>query len=216
MTETGYAGARKVSEELTWQWYNAAETYLRYKVKGKDDIRIAVKYFRLAAEAGNAAAAYKVGEAYENGKGVALDPAQAWQWYRKASAAGDKYADVKIGYFYQKGIVVERNPAEAIRWYKMAQAKGNIWAYHMLGFMLADGEGTPQDVALAKNYFERSLPETNDAWAKWKLAHLVQETDPRRSVALLKQAADAGNEQAAAELKAAEGEQAPVSVRKRP
>jgi TPR repeat protein len=201
MGEQAHTGPARVNPELTWEWYNTAETYLRYKTKGKDDLRIAIHYFRLAAEAGNAAACYKVGEAYENGTGVTMDFAESLKWYRRAAEAGDKYAYIKVGYFYEKGMVVGRDPAAAVGWYRKAQAKGNIWAYHMLAFMLADGEGMPQDLDLARAYLERSLPETNDPWAKWKLAQLIRSSDPARAKALLQQAAAAGNAQAARELR---------------
>jgi uncharacterized protein len=186
--------------QITWEWYNTAETYRNYKVKGKDDLRISARYFRMAAEKGNSTAAYKLGEAYEEGIGLPKDPVQALDWYRRAASQGDKYADLRIGYFYQKGIVVPRDPVAAVDWYRKSAAKENIWAYHMLAFMLADGEGLPKDVKLAKAYLEKSLPQTNDHWAKWKLARLIQAEDPARAKQLLKEASAAGNAQAADEL----------------
>lgn len=199
----GVSAAHADPPQITWEWYNAAETYRRYKVKGKDDLRISARYFRMAAEKGNSTAAYKLGEAYEEGIGLPKDPVQALHWYRRAALQGDKHAELRIGYFHQKGIVVARDPAAAVKWYRQSAEKGNIWAYHMLAFMLADGEGLARDVALARAYLEKSLPHTNDHWAKWKLAQLVRAEDPKRAKALLKEAADAGNSQAAEELQRA-------------
>jgi len=186
--------------QITWEWYNAAETYRNYKVKGKDDLRISAHYFRMAAEKGNSTAAYKLGEAYEEGIGLPKDPVQALDWYRRAASQGDKYAELRIGYFYQKGIVVARDPVTAVKWYRQSAGKDNIWAYHMLAFMLADGEGLPKDVKLARAYLEKSLPQTNDHWAKWKLAQLIGAEDPVRAKRLLQEASAAGNAQAAEEL----------------
>lgn len=191
----------RASVELTWEWFNIAETYRRYKVKGPDDLRIAAHYFHLAAKNGNASAAYKLGEAYESGSGVAKDPAAALRWYRQAADKGDRYAELRVGWFYHKGIVVPADAVAAAQWYRKSAQKDNVWAYHMLAFMLMDGEGLPKDLALAQRYFEISLPQTKDHWAKWKLSQLLKVSDPKRSKALLSQAAEAGNPEALKELR---------------
>jgi TPR repeat protein len=186
--------------ELAWEWFNAAETYRNYKVKGSDDLRISAHYLRLAANIGNASAAYKLGEAYENGVGVLQDPVIALQWYRQSAAKGDKYAELRVGWFYHKGITLQADPTIAAHWYRLAAEKDNVWAYHMLAFMLMDGEGVQQDRALAQRYFEKSLPQTQDHWAKLKLSILLKTSDPKRSKALLQEAAAAGNPDALKEL----------------
>ena len=187
------AGPKKASVQRTWEWFNAGETYRRYKVKGPDDLKLSAHYFHLAAKNGNAAAAYKLGEAYENGTGVIRNLDSALHWYRMAAAGGDKYAELRIGWFYHKGLTVRADPAIAAQWYRRAADQNNIWAYHMLAFMLMDGEGVPQDRDLARRYFEKSLPETDDHWAKTKLALLLKDSDAVRSRQLLEQAAAAGN-----------------------
>ncbi|MGI2033064.1 tetratricopeptide repeat protein [Rhizobium panacihumi] len=192
--------ARAEPARITWEWYNAAEVYQSGKLKGYDDLRLSAHYFRLAAEKGNMAAAYKLGEIYENGIGVAKDPLLAFNWYMRAAARNDKHGQLKIGWCYQKGIGVQADPQIAAIWYRAAAENDNVWAYHMLAFMLADGEGVKKDIELAKRYFERSLPRTDDHWAKWKLAHLVADENPKRAKQLLKEAAAAGNVQAAVEL----------------
>lgn len=85
-------------------------------------------------------------------------------------------------------------------WYEKAARQDNKWAYHMLAFMNADGNGAPKDAKRAEQYFEISLPKTNDPWAKWKLA-LVEKSDPKRSRTLLVEAAEQGNQQARDELR---------------
>lgn len=204
-TVAGSTGAHADPPQITWEWFNAAETYRNYKTKGKDDLAIAAHYFRLAADKGNPAAAYKLGECFENGVGVPKDPVKALDWYRRSAAGGDKYAELRIGWFYQKGIAVPASPEVAAEWYKLAAGKQNIWAFHMLAFMYLDGEGVPQDRARAERYFELSLPQTNDAWAKVKLAGLIKEREPVRARRLLQEAAAAGNPEAAARLSASGG-----------
>jgi uncharacterized protein len=186
--------------QITWEWYNAAETYQGFKVRRPDDLRLSAHYFRLAADKGNATAAFKLGELYEAGQGVARDPVQAFYWYMKAAAQNNKHGQLKIGWCYQKGIGVQPDPKIATIWYRLAAENDNIWGYHMLAFMLADGEGVVKDAAQARRYFELSLPKTKDHWAKWKLAHLIEQENPAKAKALLKEAAAAGNAQAAADL----------------
>lgn len=70
------------------------------------DVVTAVECYRRGAEADDAIAALRLGEAYERGTGVAADPAQALDWYdrsadlglaRGATAAGRLLADGAFG-----------------------------------------------------------------------------------------------------------------------
>jgi TPR repeat protein len=51
----------------------------------EDDVE-AVKWFRLAAEQGDASAQYNLGVMYTNGEGVPKDDVTAARWYRLAAA----------------------------------------------------------------------------------------------------------------------------------
>jgi TPR repeat protein len=185
----------------SWEWFNAAEFYQGGSSKGRQDLKTTARYFRVSAEKGNPVAAFKMGEIYENGIGVPKDSMQAFIWYMRAAARNDKDGQLKVGWCYQKGIGVQPDPQVAAIWYHISAENKNIWAYHMLAFMLADGLGMKQDLVLARRYFELSLPKTKDHWAKWKLATLLAEDDPKRAKTLLKEAAAAGNAQAAEDLR---------------
>jgi hypothetical protein len=56
----------------------------------------AMKWYRKAADAGNATAMYNIGWLYENGKGVSRDYTKAKKWYRKAADAGDSDAAIEL------------------------------------------------------------------------------------------------------------------------
>jgi len=56
----------------------------------------AVRWFRAAADAGNAAAMYNLGLAYENGTGVFLNREEAIAWYRRAATAGNAEARASL------------------------------------------------------------------------------------------------------------------------
>ncbi len=51
-----------------------------------------MKWFRKAAEQGNAVAQCKLGQCYHNGEGVEQDYAEALKWYRKAADQGFELA----------------------------------------------------------------------------------------------------------------------------
>ena len=57
----------------------------------KDEVE-AVKWFRKAAEQGDARAQFHLGFAYSNGQGVTKDDAEAIKWFRKAAEQGDAEA----------------------------------------------------------------------------------------------------------------------------
>jgi TPR repeat protein len=58
----------------------------------KDDTQ-AVRWYRSAADAGDAGGMAFLGEAYERGQGgLEKNPAQAVSWYRKAAQLGDSNA----------------------------------------------------------------------------------------------------------------------------
>ena len=53
----------------------------------KDDAE-ALRWYRAAADAGDASSMARMGHMYETGKGVAKDRAEAVRWYRKSAASG--------------------------------------------------------------------------------------------------------------------------------
>jgi len=89
------------------------------------------------AKAGNAEAQFRVGLAYDMGRGVPCDYAQAASWYRKAADRGHPGAQNNLGGLYVRGLGVEQNDTEAVRWYARAAAEGHQAAQNNLGYMYA-------------------------------------------------------------------------------
>jgi TPR repeat protein len=90
---------------------------------GKDAAE-AVKWFRKAAEQGNADAQNKLGCCYEEGSGAKKDLAEAAKWYRKAAEQGNAYAQHNLGVCYKSGTGVPKNFVEAHKWHNLASAQG--------------------------------------------------------------------------------------------
>ena len=90
-------------------------------VAGVDqDHREAVRWYRMAAEAGNAVAMNNLGFAFMNGQGTNQDEREAIKWYKKAAEAGSRMAMFNLGMNYNNGTGVKRNHTKAAEWYSQA------------------------------------------------------------------------------------------------
>jgi len=76
----------------------------------------AVKWYRKAADQGNATGQVNLGLMYEQGRGVARDEAEAVKWYRKAADQGDATGQANLGLMYEQGRGVAKDLAAAQRW----------------------------------------------------------------------------------------------------
>ena len=90
-----------------------------------EDEAEAAKWYRKAAEQGNASAQYNLGVRYDNGQGVVKDEAEAVKWYRKAAEQGDAFAQYNLGLSYTNGQGVVKNEIEGYKWFLLAAAQGN-------------------------------------------------------------------------------------------
>eukprot|EP00729_Bicosta_minor_P007502 gene7502-biopygen19925 len=111
----------------------------------KQDHVEAVKWYRKAAEAGNAAAQYNLGCLYDTGKGVEQDHVEAAKWFRRAAEAGDAMAQNNLGNMYDTGKGVEQDHVEAAKWYRKSAEAGYAAAQYNLGAAYYNGEGVEQN-----------------------------------------------------------------------
>ena len=89
------------------------------------DYSEAVKWYRKAADQGNADAQNNLGVCYKNGEGVPQDYSEAVKWYRKAAEQGQKYAQYNLGVCYYNGQGVTQNRQEAFKYFRQAAAQGH-------------------------------------------------------------------------------------------
>jgi tetratricopeptide (TPR) repeat protein len=111
----------------------------------------AVKWYRLAAEQGDAVAQFNLGNMYNNGEGVPQKSAEAVKWYRLAAEQGYAVAQFNLGNMYRIGNGVPENDAEALKLYRLAAEQGDAQAQVNLGFIYDNGRGVPQDGAEVVN-----------------------------------------------------------------
>ena len=85
----------------------------------------AAKWYRLAAEQGNAIAQFNLGRSYTGGKGVLKDDAEAVRWFRLAAEQGHAEAQGVLGAMYALGQGALKDPVRAHIWFNIAGANGN-------------------------------------------------------------------------------------------
>ncbi|MBX3509185.1 MAG: SEL1-like repeat protein [Parvibaculum sp.] len=109
-----------------------------------------------AANRGDAAAQYEVGERYANGNGVAQDMAEAAKWFERSANQGLAAAQYRLAAQYEKGRGVKQDDRLAREWYEKAAKGGNVKAMHNLAVIHAEGRGTAQDFKTAAGWFAQA------------------------------------------------------------
>ncbi len=95
------------------------------KVQGvTQDYKVALKWYKLAAEQGYAESQYTLGYMYMQGLGVTLNYEAAFKWLKQAAEQG--YADAQdiLGYMYVQGLGVTQNNTRAFMWWNIAASQG--------------------------------------------------------------------------------------------
>lgn len=207
-TEVNYA------EAVRW-YHDAADNhkdteaafYLGFLYsEGRDVIkspRTAVRYWRIAAEAGNAAAQNQLGFAYMEGNGVAADQERSRFWFRKAADANYAPAQFWLGYLYlmdddsthhQEGLALLTQSAEA----------GHDWSQYKLGHLYELGYRVPANHQEAAKWYQKAADQGHTD-ALYALGMLLMDgrgtaRDTDKGLGCLTKAADAGHRPAAREL----------------
>jgi TPR repeat protein len=83
----------------------------------------AVKWYRKAAEQGDANGQVMLGLMYDLGRGVSLNPAEAVKWYTMAAEQGDGAGQANLGLAYLNGTGVPKDYVLAYMWFDLAAAQ---------------------------------------------------------------------------------------------
>ena len=164
------------------------------------DLRKAVKWYRKAAEQGDAGGQYHLGNAYEIGEGVEQDFREAVKWYRKAAEQGNASGQIALGFAYGGGKGVAKNQREAVRWHRKAVEQAHYFLQQMLGDAYWDGKGVEKDRSEAVRIFRMAAEQgnaraqTNLGYAYWKGEGVI--TDKREAYIWWSIAKVEGNETA--------------------
>jgi TPR repeat protein len=123
------------------------------------DMKQAAKWYRKAAEQGDAGAQYNLGVLYGQGDGVPKDLKQAAEWYRKAAEQGYAEAQFLLGRCYSRGEGVPKDLKQETEWYRKAAEQGFADAQKALGICYAQGEGVPADMKEARKWFRKAAEQ---------------------------------------------------------
>jgi len=142
---------------------------------------LSIQWCQQAADNGNVAAQYDLGEKYCKGTGVKQDYTMALKWYLKVAAQEDhrfsQYAKISIGILYKEGKGVEQDDIRAFSWFKQSAEQGNTTAQYIVAEMYETGKGIKQDGIQAVIWYHKSAEQENfDAHpAQYKLAKMYDE-----------------------------------------
>ena len=83
-----------------------------------------MRWLRLAATQGDAAAQFRLAIAYSFGRGVPEDDAEAARWYRLSAEQGYAAAQYHLGAAYAGGRGVGQDDVQAHMWFNLASVSG--------------------------------------------------------------------------------------------
>ncbi len=109
-----------------------------------------------AANAGDPFAQFELADRFADGRGTAIDLAEAAVWYEKAATGGIAVAQYRVGSLYERGQGVPLDRTIAKGWYEKAAEEGNVQAMHNLAVLVAEGVGADPDIATATEWFLRA------------------------------------------------------------
>jgi hypothetical protein len=122
----------------------------------------ASRWFREAADQGDARAQYGLGTMYFFGQGMPRDYVEAVHWYRKAAEQGDAKGEYNLGLMYYHGQGVPKDYAEAGRWYRQAADQGLAKAQYDFGYLCYYGQGVQQDREEADRWFHKAADQGDE------------------------------------------------------
>lgn len=87
--------------------------------------REAAKWYRLAAEQGDADTQYQLGYMQLRRMGLPFDPAAAARWFGRAAEQGHWRAQIELSRMYAEGWGLPRDPPKAYMWLRIGMTYGN-------------------------------------------------------------------------------------------
>jgi serine/threonine protein kinase len=151
------------------------QTILGYRywegIGGVSNHAEAVKWYRKAADAGNACGQNGLGYYYERGLGLPKNEQEAFKWYRKAAEQDFAEAQNNMGRAYVLGLGVAKDLKEAVKWYQKAAEQDYEYAQANFGSMYENGHGVSKNRAEAVKWYKKAAVRDNQ-FAKDRLRAL--------------------------------------------
>ncbi|MGL6177033.1 MAG: tetratricopeptide repeat protein, partial [Vibrionaceae bacterium] len=122
----------------------------------EQDDKLAVQWYRAAAEQGHVDAQNCLGVMCASGRGTTQDEEEAVRWYRAAAALGHSEAQYNLGNMCVNGRGTRQDNEEAVSWYRKAAFLGDSDAQYNLANMYANGCGVPNNDKLAMYWYHEA------------------------------------------------------------
>ena len=209
--------------ETPWSWImtgavvrsgggaEAAATFERAvrldgEAQSDDERRVVAALYLEAAEQGVPQAMFQVARAYDKGRGVNRDLAEAARWYGRAAEERHAGAMAALGTMYEFGEGARADLVEALRLYKLAAEAGDVSGMTSLAYLLAEGKGAAKNQKEARRLYGAAAAK-GSARASFNLALMeLRAEGGRRDVVMalrhLNAAAEKGHAGALQELAA--------------
>jgi uncharacterized protein len=141
---------------LAWATPSAAQSVSAgIQAWQRADYARAVEIWRPLAEAGDADAAFNLGQAYRLGRGVSVDLGAAQTWLERSAKKDHVEAQTTLGLL----LFGNGNQEEGARWLKQAAEKGEARAMLIYGTALFNGDGVGRDQVLGYAYVSRAAAQ---------------------------------------------------------
>ncbi|CAN5449693.1 hypothetical protein BH10PSE19_BH10PSE19_10650 [soil metagenome] len=120
----------------------------------------AANLYKQAANLGHAAAQYNLGASYENGDGIAKDPAEALRWYNAAATQGHAAAQWRLSVIHGRGFLSQPINAErSFYWKQQAANSGQRDAQFSLGYAYQHGDRVAEDIKAAITWYTKAAAQ---------------------------------------------------------
>lgn len=166
----------------------------------------AARWYRMAAEQGDAISQDSLGQLYYDGRGVEQNYAEAAQWFQKAADQNEPFALYHLGLMYYYGDAVEEDYTKALQLFLKSTEPilidgeehqvyvGNV--VNRIAFMYSHGQGTSLYYAEAAKWYQ--ITADHDQESMFQLAHLYDdgkgvEQDSEKAMNLYRNAAELGH-----------------------
>ena len=152
---------------------NMAYFYFHGRGGVEKDYREAFKWWKKAAEKGDALAMYHISTLYSEGKGVPQNFETQVMWLERSADFKNPIAMNGLGVAYRLGKGVPQDNAKAVEWFSISAVASYAPAQQNLGDMYRLGEGTPQNydrafewyIAAARQGLVNAQYQVGDAFA---------------------------------------------------
>jgi TPR repeat protein len=132
----------------------------------------AVRWYRRAAEGGNALSQLVMGNRYASGIGVEKDPVEAFAWYEKAAAQGMSEAQFRAGWACFNGVGTDLDVNRGMAYIEQAAMAGSTDGLRVMAAVMRDGRVTFKDPNVTATRF-RQLAEAGNLAAGYALGVLL-------------------------------------------